>query len=210
VRRAAATAPGAPDVQFNLANALQRRGALDEAVAHYRAAGATSDTAAKASAHARVGSIRRQQKRLDEALAELKEAVRLRPDYGEFHDRYANALNDAGRIAEAEVEYKAAIALGPKEEESARRRNYAILLVNAGRNAEALEQARLAVALEPGGVTYELLAFVLASSGQTAEAVQALEQAVQRDPQNAALRSRLEQLRRGAAPRGSRLSSKHP
>ena len=166
----------------------------------FRAAAHPNDLDAQASSHARIGSIRRQQGRLEEALPELRRAVELRPDKGEFHERYANALTGAGRLAEAEREYRTALELGaPPGKESAVRRNFAVMLLQAHRPPEAVEQARRAVELQASPANHEALAFTLMQAGRLDDAVETLEAAVIAHPGDSSLQKRLAQLRNARA-----------
>ena len=53
--------------------------------------------------------------RLDEAIAEFREAIRLKPDYAEAHNNLGIALKAQGKLDEAIAEYRAAIRLKPDD-----------------------------------------------------------------------------------------------
>ena len=53
------------------------------------------------------------QGKLDEAVAEYRAAIRLKPDYAEAHYNLGIALTDQGKLDEAVAEYRAAIRLQP-------------------------------------------------------------------------------------------------
>ncbi len=53
------------------------------------------------------------QGKLDEAIAEFRAAIRLKPDYAEAHINLGIALQDQGKLEEAIAEYRAAIRLKP-------------------------------------------------------------------------------------------------
>ena len=49
----------------------------------------------------------------DEAIAEYREAIRLKPDFAEAHNNLGNALQAKGKLDEAIAEYREAIRLKP-------------------------------------------------------------------------------------------------
>ena len=50
----------------------------------------------------------RDQGKLEEAIAEYRAAIRLKPDFAEAHCNLGNALTDQGKLDEAVAEYRAA------------------------------------------------------------------------------------------------------
>jgi len=77
--------------------------------------------------------------RLPEAIAELNEALRLRPDYVEAHNNLGNALLQSGRIDEAIVEYEEVLRLRP--DNVAARGN--LELIRAGAVPAPIQEGRL-------------------------------------------------------------------
>ena len=55
----------------------------------------------------------RNQGKLDEAIAEYREAMRLKPDYPEAHNNLGVTLKDQGKLDEAIAEYREALRLKP-------------------------------------------------------------------------------------------------
>ena len=51
--------------------------------------------------------------KLEEAIAEYREALRLKPDYPEAHANLGNALKDQGKLDEAITECREALRLKP-------------------------------------------------------------------------------------------------
>jgi tetratricopeptide (TPR) repeat protein len=51
--------------------------------------------------------------RLNDAIAQYGEALRLKPDFAEAHNNLGNALNDEGRTPEAIAQYQEALRLNP-------------------------------------------------------------------------------------------------
>jgi tetratricopeptide (TPR) repeat protein len=190
-------APRSSMVHFNLANALSKRGALEEAVQEFtRAIEVETDTPQRAGPHHRIGLIRRSQNRLEESLGELSEAVRLQPDNPTHRAARAGTLYTMGRLDEAEQEYLRALALPPllPPEQAGIHRNYAVLLLRKQRVAEAIEHGRRAVALAGNPANYEALAFSYAQAGRRQDAIAALRRGLAANPGNALLAGRLRQL----------------
>lgn len=102
----------------------------DEAIAQYKEAlklnpdfadasnNLASATAQKgqpmdAKAHNNLGTTLRRQGRLDDAIAEYEEALKVDPHYAPAHYNLANALIEKGEINEAIIEYQAALKIKP-------------------------------------------------------------------------------------------------
>jgi Tfp pilus assembly protein PilF len=49
-----------------------------------------------------------------EALPQIAEAIRLRPEYAEAHAYYGAALSESGRLTEAVEEYRASLKINPR------------------------------------------------------------------------------------------------
>ena len=68
-----------------------------------------------AMAHTRLGIALATQGKLDEAIAEFREAIRLKPDDAAAHYNLGNALHDHGKLDEAIAECREAIRLKPDD-----------------------------------------------------------------------------------------------
>ena len=64
-------------------------------------------------AHTNLGIALRDQGKLDEAIAEYRKAIRLKPDLAEAHHNLGIALASQGKLDEAIAEYRKAIRLKP-------------------------------------------------------------------------------------------------
>jgi hypothetical protein len=100
-----------------------------------------------ATAHQGLGRARFDQHRLDEAIAEDREAIRLNPDYALVHSNLGAALTRKGRLDEAIAEYRIASHLNP--DDATAHSNLATTLHQQGKLAEAITEAREAFRLNP-------------------------------------------------------------
>lgn len=91
---------------------------------------------------------------IDQAIAQYRELLALKPNHAEAHSNLGVALMAAGRPAEAIASYRAALTLKPKLADTYR--NLGRALVASGNVMEALELARRALKIAP---TDEIKAF---------------------------------------------------
>ena len=134
--------------------------------------------------------------RRPEALAHYEEALRLKPDYAEAHNNFANALAPMpGRLTEAIAHYEETLRLKPGYAEA--HYNFAITLAKIpGRLSEAIAHNEAAVRLKPDFVdARNNLAVVYAETGQIEAAIGQLEIAARLDPASTAIRADLEKLK---------------
>jgi hypothetical protein len=93
-------------------------------------------------------------------------AIHRYPDAWPAHNDLGNALSDAGRLPEAEVQYKEALALNPAYPEA--HNNWGIVLAKTGRLSAAIDQFEQALKLCPD----------LASAQSNLAKVQALQNSI--------------------------------
>ena len=87
--------------------------------------------------------------KLDEAIAEYREAIRLQPELAAAHVNLGAILCDQlGKPDEAEIEFREAIRLQPELAEAYE--NLGIALLNQGKLDEALQEVRQAESLSGG------------------------------------------------------------
>ena len=98
-------------------------------------------------AHYNLGIALHDQGKLDEAIAEYREAIRLKPDYAEAHYNLGIALSDQGKLDEAIAEYREAIRLKPDSADA--HNNLGIALQDQGKLDEAIAEYREAIRLKP-------------------------------------------------------------
>jgi tetratricopeptide (TPR) repeat protein len=82
------------------------------------------------------------QGKLEEAVAEYRTAIRIRPDLAEAHISLANALDEQGKDEEAIAEYRAAIRIKPDFAQA--HYSLGIALGQQGKRDEAIAELRKA------------------------------------------------------------------
>jgi Flp pilus assembly protein TadD len=127
-----------PEGHCNLANALFKKGQLDEAIDEYRAGIRLNKDYAEA--HYSLGVALRDKGQRDEAITEYRQAIRINKDLAEPHNNLGNALKDKGQLDEAIAEYREAIRL--KEDLPEAHCNLGASLEQKGQFAEALVHRR--------------------------------------------------------------------
>lgn len=113
------------------------------------------------------------QERVDDAIAEYRAALKLKPDLAGVHSAIGNLLMSQGRATEALEEYRAELTLRPDDPEVQYRAARALIVLGKGEEAEA----SLSRALQSGGApaaTRRELGRIYLGRGQTAKAVQSL------------------------------------
>jgi Flp pilus assembly protein TadD len=146
-------------------------------------------------AHNNLGfALRKIPGRLNEAIAQYEEALRLKPDYVEAHYDLGNALISAGRAPEAIAQYGEALRLQP--DIFAAHSNLGNALMSVGRTPEAITQYEEALRLRPDDarIHFNLALALLRTPGRTNEAVTHLEEVVRLQPGNARARQILARI----------------
>jgi tetratricopeptide (TPR) repeat protein len=134
-------------------------------------------------AHLNLGTIFQNEGRLNEALAEYREAARLSPGYFRVHSNLGSLLDDMGRPEEALAEY--CLALRLKSNLPALHDGMGIVLVELGRFDEAMSEFAGAARLDPAYPwPYFQMGKVLLKQGRDAEAIDKLREALRINPDN--------------------------
>jgi tetratricopeptide (TPR) repeat protein len=137
-----------------------------------------------AGAHYTVGTILLQLGRVQEAVEQDEQAVRLMPDFAEAHNNLGNALLQAGNVAEAIKHYHEALRLMP--DSALVHYNLANALSQAGQTEEAIGHYEQALWIRPEyAEAHYNLGNALLQAGRVSEAIGHYEQALQIKPEYA-------------------------
>ena len=132
-------------------------------------------------AHHALGVALERQERLEEAVAEFREAIRLRPGFANAHLFLANALAGQGEYGEAEKHHRKALELAPASHQAMA--SLGTLYMNTGRYGEAEDWLRKALAIDPAGTEALInLGQALLAQGKDGEALPVFEQAARLSP----------------------------
>jgi len=124
----------------NLAASLVRTGDLAEAERHFRAALAQKPSAQSYTGLALVAA---KAGRVDEAIANLNDAIEVDPEYPAAHEQLGAILAEQGRLEEAARSYEIAVRKAPS---AAAREKLAQILVRLGRTDDARKEMEAAKA----------------------------------------------------------------
>jgi tetratricopeptide (TPR) repeat protein len=132
------------------------------------------------------GAALRQQGKLDEAIRQYREAIKIDPAYAPAHYNLANALAQKGQVNEAIGEYQAALKLRPDNERVQRNIAHMIWVLatspeaTARNGTKAVEFASEAnqTTSSPNPLILRVLAAAYAESGNFAKATETAKQAL--------------------------------
>lgn len=175
LRQAAAAALDRADYHNALGVALTRSEEYDDAERSLERAIALEN---RAEFHGNVGTLRKRQKRLPEAVAAFREALRMDPSLADTHYNLGNTLRATGDGEEAVESFHRALELDAGHFHSLAALGQ--MMHAANRNAEAAEYFKQALALQPQD-TDVLCDFgdVLQESGDLGEAVACYQRALE-------------------------------
>jgi Flp pilus assembly protein TadD len=163
----------------NLANALFRRGKVDEAVSQYTEALRIKPNFVNA--HNNLGIALGKQGKLDRALSHFSEALRIEPDNPKTHNNLGNALVRRGKVDEAVSQYTEALRIKPNFVDA--HINLGIALGKQGKLDRAISHFSEALRIEPDNAkTHNNLGFALAIQGRVKEASSHYFEALQAKP----------------------------
>jgi tetratricopeptide (TPR) repeat protein len=132
-------------------------------------------------AHTNLGHALAAERRLDEAIAQNREAIRIKPDYAEARNNLGSALLDAGKPGEALTHLHEAVRLSPRYVTA--HNNLGLALAATGQTDEAIDHFTQAVRLNPRfAPAYGNLGVALAQRGRLDEAVSAFRESVRLQP----------------------------
>jgi tetratricopeptide (TPR) repeat protein/mono/diheme cytochrome c family protein len=138
-------APSIFEAQYNLAEMLQRRGALDDAIVHFQAA---------ANIHPRdpvannaLGGALLAKGDLDGAVQRFESAIATQPDYFDAHYNLGNVLASQGNFRDAAQQFGEAVRLNPGDANA--QANLGTALAQLGRLTEAKSHYEAALRIDP-------------------------------------------------------------
>jgi hypothetical protein len=143
-------------------------------------------------AHYNLGNADRHDGRIDDAIAQYRESIRLHPNFDWSHNNLGICLaNTPDGLPEAMTEYRAAIRLRPDFAEA--HNNLANALSHTGHLDEALTEYQAALAAQPSLVTARYnMALALLYAGRKQEAATQLREVLQERPDLTAARIMLQ------------------
>jgi len=122
--------------------------------------------------------------RHDEAIAEYRRAIAIKPDWAPAHYNLGSALNRAGRPVDAVAEFERALVLQPDYPRA--RFGLGSALLSAGRPRQAIDSLRAAAASLPDSAeVHRALGIALARESRLSEAVAAFQLALRLAPDSA-------------------------
>ena len=147
------------------------------------------------SAHVNLGNAFLQAGKIQDAVVEYEEALKIEPFLAEPHNNLGTILVRSGQLAEAIAHYEQALRIKLDYPEA--QNNLGLALMGAGEFDAAVQHLKAAIQLNAnyGEARYNL-AVILANQGKTDEAISQLERAVEVEPDRQAFRTQLEALRR--------------
>src|ERR1019366_1678167 len=122
----------------DLANALGKKGQLDEAIGHYQEAIRLKPD--YADAHNNLGAIYGKTRQIDQAIGQYEEAIRLNPGLALAHYNLGAALAKKGQTDEAIRHFQEAIRLKPDYADAYN--NLGVAFGSKGQTDEAIRQFR--------------------------------------------------------------------
>jgi Flp pilus assembly protein TadD len=142
--------------------------------------------------HNNLGTVLVGQGRLDEAIYQFREAIRLNPAGAGVHDNLGAALAKQGKLDEAIRHLREAIRLDPACADA--HNNLGAVLGRQGRLDEAIYHLQIAIKLTPGDAGAHCnMGDALASTGRLDEAIGQYQEAVRLKPDDAVTRCNLGQ-----------------
>ncbi len=130
---------------YNLGNALQVRGRLDDALSHYEKAIELKPNFSVA--HDNLGLILMKKGRLSDASEHMEKAVRIKPRDADIQNNFGQLLLKQGHLEEASSYFHQAIKLKPDYAKA--QNNLGITLAQQGKLKDALKHLKKAARLDP-------------------------------------------------------------
>ncbi len=138
-------APSVFEAQYNLAEMLQQRGALDEAIVHFQACASIRPNDPVANNALGVALLAKGD--LDGAVQRFSSVIAARPDYFDAHYNMGSVLASQGNFQEAARQFGEAVRLNPEDANA--QANLGTALAQLGRLTEAKSHYEDALRLDP-------------------------------------------------------------
>ncbi len=146
-----------------------------------------------AEAHCNLGDALQRTGKIEEAIAQFEQALRINPGFAGAHYNLGNAFLQEGKLSEAIGHYEQTLRLNPDFANA--HYNLGNALVRAGRVPEAMEHWEQALRIKPGFAdAHYNLGVALARAGRTPEAIEHLQRALRINPGLTQARNALAQL----------------
>ncbi len=169
------------DVRGNthLANALVRKGRLEEAIRHYQTALKTNPRYLEARTN--LGAALAQKGKLEEAIPEYRKALEVDARYPDAHAALGVALFRQGKLDEAITQLESAVEISPDFAEA--HTNLGVALIQKGRPEEAIAHFGKALQADPQNAeAHTNLGVALLHKGRLDEAIPHFEKALAANP----------------------------
>jgi tetratricopeptide (TPR) repeat protein len=152
-----------------------------------------------ARAHNGLGMAYLAQHRVQEALGELKTAVRLDPGLDEAHYRLGLVFRQLGRVGEAKTEFETAVRLNPQNQKA--HGNLGLISMQLNELKEAEEHFSKALQMNPeDGIAHDSLGLIMMQDGRLKEAQAHFREAGRITPRDKLIALHLETVARMLAP----------
>ena len=129
----------------DLGSALEKKGEIDAAIAHYREAIRLKPDFVLAQSN--LGAALGRQGKFDEAISHLQEAIRLKPDHAGAHNNLGIVYAIKGKDSDAAREFSEAVRIDPDQADA--HFNLGVLLARQGRLDEAITHYERALEINP-------------------------------------------------------------
>ena len=141
--------PGDFWIVFDLACAFGKTKppATDEEIRYFRGNSLVVNPQQRHPRRHNLGGALRDKGQWDEAMAEYRKALQIKPDNAEAHNNLGNALYDKGQLDEAITEYRKALQIKPDYAEA--HNNLGNALSEKGQLDEAMTEYRKALQIQP-------------------------------------------------------------
>ena len=166
---------------YNLADALDKQGKVEEAIVHYREAIAINPYHDRA--HCNLGVVLVTQGKSEEAIAHYHAALKIRPDDDDVHYNLAKALKEQGKLEEAIVHYRETLRINPYYIKA--HNNLAIILYDQNKHDEAIYHFRQSLQIKPNNPDTHFnlgIALALGNKGNLNEAIEHFREAIYLNP----------------------------